>query len=114
LSAEGAVKRRELLKQVMPKAARIAIIQQPANPAHSWFTKEADPIARDLGLTYRILQVRGLEDFEPSFASMRAWPADAVFVLDDATFIASRAAMAAAARHHLPLICGAREMAEAG
>jgi putative ABC transport system substrate-binding protein len=32
-----------------------------------------------------------------------------------ATFIASRAAMAAAAAHHrLPLICGAREMAEAG
>src|SRR5262249_50400222 len=30
-------------------------------------------------------------------------------------FIASRAAMAAtAARHRLPLICGAREMAEAG
>jgi putative ABC transport system substrate-binding protein len=114
LSAELAVKRLELLKQVMPKAARIAILQQPANPAHSLFIKEIEPIAGVLGLTYRILQVRGLEDFEPSFASMRAWPADAVFVLDDATFIASRAAMAAAARHRLPLICGAREMAEAG
>src|SRR5262245_51243652 len=46
---------------------------------------------------------------------MGAWPADAVFVLDDATFIASRAAIAAAAtRHRLPLICGVREMAEAG
>src|SRR5262249_14017654 len=66
-------------------------------------------------LTYRILQVHGLEDFEPSFASMRAWSADAILVLDDATFIASRAAMAAvAARHRLPLICGPREMAEAG
>jgi putative ABC transport system substrate-binding protein len=46
---------------------------------------------------------------------MRAWPADAIFVLDDPTFIASRAAMAeAAARHRLPLICGFREMTEAG
>jgi hypothetical protein len=36
--------------------------------------KEVEPIAGVLGLTYRILQVRGLEDFEPSFASMRAWP----------------------------------------
>jgi putative ABC transport system substrate-binding protein len=99
----------------MTKAARIAILQQPANPAHSLFIKEVEPIAGVLGLTYRVLQVHGLEDFEPSFASMRAWPADAVFVLDDATFIASRAAMAAAAaRHRLPLICGAREMAEAG
>ena len=115
MSTELTVKRLELLKEVMPQAVRIAILQQPANPAHSLFIKEVEPIAGALGLTYRILQVRGLEDFEPSFASMRAWPADAVFVLDDATFIASRAAMAAAAaRHRLPLICGAREMAEAG
>jgi ABC-type uncharacterized transport system substrate-binding protein len=115
VSAELAVKRLEILKQIMTKAARIAILQQPANPAHSIFIKEVEPIAGVLGLTYRILQVRGLEDFEPSFASMRAWQADAIFVLDDATFIASRAAMAAAAtRHRLPLICGAREMAEAG
>ena len=78
-------------------------------------TPHIEPTAGVLGLTYRIFQVRGLEEFEPSFASMRAWPADAVFVLDDATFIASRAAMAAAAaRHRLPLICGVREMAEAG
>src|SRR6516225_3827262 len=105
----------QTLKQVITKAARMGILQQPANPAHSLFIKEVEPIAGVLGLTYRILQVRGLEEFEPSFASMRAWPADAVFVLDDATFIASRAAMAAAAaRHRLPLICGAREMAEAG
>jgi len=79
-------KRLELLKKVMPQAIRIVILQQPGNPLHSMFIKE-----------------------------IRAWPADAVFVLDDAIFIASRAAMAAsAARHRLPLICGAREMTEAG
>jgi ABC-type uncharacterized transport system substrate-binding protein len=77
-------------------------------------TVSPSPIAGVLGFTYRILRVRGSEDFEPSFASMRAWPADAIFVLDDATFIASRAGMAAAARHRLPLICSFREMAEAG
>ena len=110
LSAELAVKRLEILKQVITKAARIAILQQPANPSHSLFIKEVELTAGVLGLTYRIFQVRGLEEFEP-----RAWLADAVFVLDDATFIASRAAMAAAAaRHRLPLICGVREMAEAG
>ena len=115
LSAELAVKRLEILKQVTTKAARIAILQQPANPAHSLFIKEIEPTAALFGFTYRIWEVRGSEDLEPSFALMRAWPADAIFVLDDATFIASRAAMAAAAaRHRLPLICGAREMAEAG
>src|SRR5262249_41041722 len=112
MSTELTVKR---LKEVMPQAVRIAILQQPANPAHSLFIKEIEPTAALFGFTYRIFELRGLEDLEPSFALMRAWPADAVFVLDDATFIASRAAMAAAAaRHRLPLICGVREMTEAG
>jgi putative tryptophan/tyrosine transport system substrate-binding protein len=115
LSTELTVKRLEVLKKVMPKAIRIAILQQPANPAHPMFIKEIEPTAGLLGLTYRILEARGSEDFEPSFASMRAWPADAIFVLDDPTFIASRAGMAEeAARHRLPLICGFREMTEAG
>ena len=115
LATELTVKRLEVLKEVMPQVVRIAILQHPANPAHPMFIKEIEPTAGLLGLTYRIFEVRGSEDFEPSFALVRAWPADAIFVLDDATFIASRAAMAAAAaRHRLPLICGAREMAEAG
>jgi hypothetical protein len=44
---------------------------------------------------------------------MREWPADAVCVLDDATFISYRTVMAeAAARQRLPLICRFREMAD--
>jgi len=109
LSTELTVKRLELLREVMPQAARIAILQKPGNPAHPMFIKEIEPTAGLLGFTFRNFEV------EPSFASMRAWPADAIFVLDDPTFIASRAAMAeAAARHRLPLICGFREMTEAG
>jgi putative ABC transport system substrate-binding protein len=115
MSTEMTVKRLELLKEVMPQAVRIAILQKLGNPSHPMFIKEIEPAAGQLGFTYRILQVRGSEDFEPSFTLMRAWPADAIFVLDDATFIASRAGMAAAAtRHRLPLICSFREMAEAG
>jgi putative ABC transport system substrate-binding protein len=115
LSTELTVKRLELLKEVMPQAARIAILRRPGNPAHPMFIKEIEPTAGLLGFTYRTFDARGSEDFEPNFASMRAWPADAIFVLDDPIFIASRAAMAEeAARHRLPLICGFREMTEAG
>jgi putative ABC transport system substrate-binding protein len=115
LSTQLTLKRLELLKEVMPQAFRIAILQQPANPGHPMLIKEIEPTAALFGFTYRIWQTRGSEDLEPNFALMRTWPADAVFVLDDATFIATRAGMAAAAtRHRLPLICGFREMAEAG
>src|SRR5262249_56778064 len=115
LSTELTVRRLDLLKEVMPQATGIAILQKPGNPAHTMFIKEIDPPAGLLGLSSRTFEVGGSEDFESSFALMRAWPADAIFVLDDPTFIASRAAMAeAAARHRLPLICGFREMTEAG
>ena len=115
LSTELTVKRLELLKEVMPQAARIAILQRPGNPAHPMFIKEIEPPARLLGLTYRIFEARASEDLESSFAPIRVWPADAIFVLDDPTFIAARAGMAKeAARQRLPLICGFREMTEAG
>ena len=115
LSTELTVKRLELLKELMPQARRIAILQQPANPGHPIFINKIDSTAALFGFTYRILEARGSEDFESGFAPLRAWPADAIFVLDDAGFIATRAGMAAAAaRHRLPLICGFREMTEAG
>jgi ABC-type uncharacterized transport system substrate-binding protein len=114
-STELTVKRLELLRELMPQARRIAILRQPANPGHPMFINEIDPAAALFGFTYRIWEARGSEDFDSGFALMRAWPADAVLVLDDASFIATRAGMAAAAaRHRLPLICGFREMAEAG
>src|SRR6266480_1373842 len=114
LSTELTVKRLELLREVMPQAVRIAVLKQPANPGHPIFIKEIEPTAGLLGFIYRIWEARGSEDFAPSFALMRAWPADAIFVLDDASFIAARAGMAAAAAgHRLPLICGFREMAGA-
>jgi len=43
LSTELTVKRLELLKEVMPQAARIAILQKPGNPAHPMFIKEIEP-----------------------------------------------------------------------
>src|SRR5262245_1854759 len=66
------VKRLEVLREVMPKAVRIAILQQPGNPAHPISIKGIEPTAEVLGFTYRIWEARGSEEFEPSFASMRA------------------------------------------
>src|SRR5262249_57043911 len=94
LSTELTAKRLELLKEVMPQTARIAILQQPGNPAHPIFIDEIQPIANSLNLTYRIFEARRSEDFERSFALMREWPADAVIVLDDSAFISYRAVMA--------------------
>jgi putative ABC transport system substrate-binding protein len=115
LSTELTVKRLELLKEVMPQAVRIAILQHPGNPAHHIVIEEIQPTANSLHLAYRIFEAPRSEDFERSLALMQEWSADAVIVLDDPAFISYRAVMAeSAARHRLPLICGFREMTEAG
>ena len=115
LSTELTVKRLELLKEVMPQAARIAILQHPGNRLHSVFIDEIQPTANSLAFTYRIFEANRSEDFERSFASMREWSADAVVVLDDPAFVSYRAVMTeSAARHRLPLICGFKEMTQAG
>src|SRR5262245_16490205 len=115
LSTELTAKRLELFKEVMPQATRIAILQQPGNPLHSVFIDEIQPSARALTLTYRIFEASRSEDFERSFAGMREWSADAIVVLDDPGFVSYRAIMVeAAARHRLPLVCGFKEMAQAG
>jgi putative ABC transport system substrate-binding protein len=54
LSTETTVKRLEMLKEVMPQVVRIAILQQPGNPAHPLSIKEVEPAAGLLGLSYRI------------------------------------------------------------
>src|SRR5262249_61292577 len=91
LSTELTAKRLELLKEVMPQATRVAILQQPDNPAHAMFIEEVQPTARSLALAFRIFEATRSEDFERSFALMREWPADAVIVLDGSCFISYRA-----------------------
>jgi putative ABC transport system substrate-binding protein len=77
--------------------------------------KGIEPAARTLGLTLRVFEVRSREDFSSAFAGMREWRPDAVIALDDSVYIANRTELAAqAARHRLPVVCGFREIAEAG
>ena len=111
MSSELTSKRLELLKEVLPKAARIGILRNPENPSHLSIVEALEPAARSLGLNLRAFEARGSEHLESSFAAMKAWPADAVVVLDDAAFISARAAIAAQAQgKRLALVCGIREL----
>src|SRR5262245_10397793 len=89
-SVRGSKASRQALPSEFVDGTRIAILQQPGNPAHPIFIDEIQPIANSLKLTYRIFEARRSEDFECSFALMREWPADAVIVLDDSCYTESR------------------------
>jgi putative tryptophan/tyrosine transport system substrate-binding protein len=113
MASELNVKRLELLKEVLPKASRIGILRNPDNPSHGLILKAVEPAGQSLGLMLRSFDAKGSEGLESNFAAMKAWPADAVVVFEDAAFISNRAAIAAQAQgKRLALVCGVRELIE--
>jgi putative ABC transport system substrate-binding protein len=108
-------KQLEMLKGVVPKASRMAILQNPSNQGHPRAVRQAEDAARVLGVRLQVLKARTPSEIEAAFAAMRSQRADGVLVLRDAEFRAQRAQIVAlAAKSRLPAVYGLREEAEAG
>ena len=108
-------KQLELLKEVVPKVRRVAILSNGANPAQGLATEEVTERARSLGLQLQVLEARGPEDFDAAFAAMTKERVGALLVVADAFFGFHRQRLASlAATHRLPAIYGLTEHAEAG
>ena len=74
-------KRLELLKEAVPKLARVAVLYDPANPASVREVKEVLPVAaRALGLTIQPWEVRAADDFEKVFAALNKQRPDGLYV----------------------------------
>ena len=81
LSRELGGKRLELLKEAVPKVARVAVLYDPANPDSVRELKEVLPAAaRALGLTIQPWEVRAADDFESVFAAISKWRPDGLYV----------------------------------
>ena len=81
LNRELGGKRLELLKEAVPKLARVAVLYDPAVPASVLDVKEVLPVAaRALKLTIQPLEVRGADDFEKVFAALNKQRPDGLYV----------------------------------
>ena len=79
-------KRLELLKEAVPKLARVAVLYDPASSSPVHEVKEVLPVAaRALGLTVQPREIRAADDFERVFAAMRKERPDGLFVTGGAT-----------------------------
>jgi putative ABC transport system substrate-binding protein len=108
-------KRLALIKETLPGATKIAILQNPTNPATTIMSREVETVARSLGLEARTFAAARPEQFNEIVDSVAAWSADAIMPLDDFLFDTNGVSLAASAsRHALPLVCGSPEMAAAG
>ena len=82
LGRELGGKRLELLKEVVPKLSRVAVLYDPANPPTSHEVKELLPAdARALKLTIEPWEIRAVEDFEKVFAALNKQRPDGLYPL---------------------------------
>ena len=82
LSVELGGKRLELLKEAVPKLARVAVLYDPAIPDSVLEVKEVLPVAaRALRLTLQPWEVRGTDGFERVFAALNKQRPDGLYVL---------------------------------
>ena len=108
-------KQLELLKQVVPKISRVAVLGNPANPGTAPQLREAKAAAPALGLQLQVVEVRGASELERAFAAMTSAHVEAVLVLVDAMFGSQREKLAnLALKSRLPAVSGLTRHAQAG
>jgi putative ABC transport system substrate-binding protein len=106
-------KQLELLKEVVPRISRVALIHHAQTSAA--VVSEAEAAARRLGLKARALGVPGVPGFESAFETARSERAEAIHFLPSPFFNANRRRLTdLVARHRLPAVYEFKEFVEDG
>jgi putative tryptophan/tyrosine transport system substrate-binding protein len=105
----------ELLKEAVPHVHVVAVLSNPANPAHVLSVDALKGVARSLGLELLLQEARGPDEFDGAFAAMARERAGALLVVADAMFNSHLVRLVELAlRGRLPSMHGFREQVEAG
>jgi len=115
-SAELAAKRLGLLRELLPAAARVAVLVNPADAVRAESTvRDVEAAARAIGLQIQVLNASTSGEIEAAFAALAGERADVLFVAPDAFFNDRRVQLATlAARHTIPATYAQRDYVEIG
>jgi len=116
LSAELVAKRLELLRELVPGTARLAVLVNPANAINTETTlRDVKAAARAIGLQIQVLNASTSGEINTAFASLERERPDALFVGGDAFFNTRRAHLVnLASRHAIPAAYAERVFPEIG
>src|SRR4029450_3359005 len=79
-------KQLQLLKEVVPKVSRVALLRNPANPASAAGLRDAEAAARAFGVRLQALEARDPQEIDSAFAAMTRERAGALLILPDPIF----------------------------
>jgi putative tryptophan/tyrosine transport system substrate-binding protein len=115
LARELSGKQLELLKEVVPKLGRVAVLYDPAIPTNVRDVKEIPPVARALGLTVRFWEVGVVEDFDRVFAALNKERPDGLYVQGGPLMTANQKQLVdLASKSRLPSVYIRSQFVEAG
>ena len=108
-------KRLELLKEVLPRLDRVAVLWNAANPYPALVFKETQAAGQTLGIEVQSLEVRAPDDFDGAFEAARRQRPDALITVEDPLTVTHRQRVADfTSEQQLPSLHGVREFAAAG
>ena len=81
LAPEISGKQLELLKEIVPRLSRVAVLGTSTNPGNTQSLRETDLAAGAFGVKLQFLDILGLHDIQTAFQDARKARADAVLVL---------------------------------
>jgi len=115
-SSELAAKRLDLLHELLPRAARIAVLVNPANATNTAsILRDVEAAARAIGLQVQVLNASTSREISAAFENVGRDRPDALFVGPDTFLIARRIQVVQlAAFHRLPAVYPARDFLEVG
>ena len=115
-NVELVAKRLEFLRELVPGAARIAVLVNPTEAAQAeTVVRDVDAAARAMGLQIQVLSARTSREIDAVFAAFARERPDALFVVGNALFNSRRVQLVhLATRHAIPATYGARDYPEIG
>jgi putative ABC transport system substrate-binding protein len=108
-------KRLELLKEIIPKLSRVAVLRDPQNPGSAQQWRETELAARELGLRLQSIEVSSADKFDGAFKEVTKAHSAALTVMagsvatSNAKLVTDLAAM-----YHLPAVFDRAEFVTTG
>ena len=105
----------ELLREIVPRVARVAVLWNPVNPANAIMVRQTQVAARAFGVQLQSLEVRDANELESAFAAIIKERTRAFLVLAEPLFLTHRKQIVDfAAKHRLPAMYERRDFVDAG
>ena len=115
LVSEVAPKRLELLRELVPNAARIASLVDLSIPPSVHAEHDTEEAAKTLGISLQTLSVRKPDELDDAFKAMHERQVDALIIQASAMFFGERSRLAEmAAKYRIPTMGSERAFAKAG